>query len=1758
MATAVHHAVTVPSNFGNTNQCFDPDTDSLFDFSQLPSPTPPTIPSHPSNAQPAITSPTNTVLDPDDMQTPAKPSHEYERFKQQTGLPTGSIAGINPSYTTGYSMYSSAAIDEMTLAGEPSMMGGWNSGLPMDMDLSMPSQPAFFYPSNGASQSADFVDPSTITQEQVQNVRVWPGMHQQQAQQQAMAKAQAQAQQQRAQQLMQQRQQQAGQQQTRQQHMRNTSSSPLSDARTEETIARVVNQIRQQSQNNALAGANGQNDLLPHIIRAKKDEDDMDEDERLLASEAGKKLSSKERRQLRNKVSARAFRSRRKEYIGQLEGEIGAKTNECNDLRTQNRALMEENARSRAFIERLLRHQAFTPFLEELSRDENLEAKPAMQTLSASTTPTPAPVRQNQQFAAMSRPQVGMTLVPETPLDMSMLNLNSNAWAMNSGSSSFNYQQPQVFAVTDLPAGPTNPLDMDVISGKGYSSLFAAEDDASHDQVKSDYPVVERAMPSEKPSPVEAEEDQDPEFDLYNAAPVSTPTVPAPTMEEHEALFGDVDSEKAFAHFQLQISDEVADELKMVRFRRQCARMEAVFERVVALTSHLDLCLDDPFSILYSFAACTCTSVSDIPLTVATLASIAAAIRRFTTVTTLLPPARNLGSRSARSAKDKSKLHLLYKLSTRHDDGNEPVRKFAPDRPVGPPESGARLRVYKQSPAPPTPRSSFLKSLGLSDDTHFHGPGLPILLEPLRRPRRDNRVPQTTSHDRVLAVRRDSSKMASTVQMITSPTADTPGTTLILQTQRQHYIFGTHGEGTQRAMVEQGLRMTKVQNFFMTGKMDWHNAGGLIGMTLTLADSATSAYDTLMEFHRKSKNTKKFVEPPRPKINVYGPPNLKYALNTCRRYIFRKGIPVIATEYKEVPPRKDDQGAILPSWQDEAIQVWALCMSPARKEMDPHREQQLAQLQEGFERSNSFDEHFAPENESAEEREARYDRIRSAVLNMMFNSKWSLDTLVEQHIAKVEPPTAIFVRNSETNRIEQYRGPKPGSGETLPDIKVFTRTPWPGATVNNLPPTTPKTESLSYIVRSQSTRGTFDPKRAKELGLKSGPQFGKLSKGQSVENEKGETITPDMVIGPDRPGNGFAILDVPSADYLETLHQREEFASEDVMKGVQIIYWVLGPGVSGHPSLQLFMDRFSQLEHIVSSVDECVNRLSFDSVAAQTIRLSAIDPARYRLPQHDSKTLPQRSLYGLGSPGRINSLPNVTPADRGMKHSLMPNFRRHVEALTDEEKLRRKEEQETPGVLELEVRAQMDEEVLRLAEEAQQAVKNDHEALSRWRQLLARPDTEVITLGTGSACPSKYRNVSATLVRVPGVGNYLLDAGEGTVGQLQRVFGTDELVDVLRNLRMIWISHLHADHHLGTVSVIREWYRAKHNSVPKYDHPSDSASLAADISSYGLSLVSHEGMIKWLSEYSLVEDFGYSRILPMEVSAVPRFEGTGSRLTYTSLNASGQLNRRILLHPRDYPAVLGLTDLQACKVQHCHGAMAVSLTFPKAAADSPSLHPLKVSYSGDCRPTHTFTCIGRNSTVLVHEATFDDELKGDALAKKHSTTSEALAIGAQMHAKAVVLTHFSQRYQKLPVLQAVHDGEPDDLPRPRAPDDDEDEADVAPDVAAAALPPLDSARLSSRSTSNAPSTATHEKVIKVRARDMKVAIAFDYMRVRIGDIAQMDKFHDALNRLLADEDEAETKTKTKTKTETETETGPVVNRNGKKTSGDEAGGGGRG
>ena len=966
--------------------------------------------------------------------------------------------------------------------------------------------------------------------------------------------------------------------------------------------------------------------------------------------------------------------------------------------------------------------------------------------------------------------------------------------------------------------------------------------------------------------------------------------------------------------------------------------------------------------------------------------------------------------------------------------------------------------------------------------------------------------------------------MSCSIEIVTTPTADTPGTTLVLRTATKHYVFGNLAEGTQRAMVQQGTRLLKAQDFFLTGRAEWKNMGGLIGMMLTLADSSTSSYTTAMEsFRQAQERGKKGEAPPKPHFDIYGPPNLKHTLATCRRFIFRKGIPINATEYVKQSPEKNEDGVIVPTWEDASIKVWAMSVSPSGSEPDKKAEAELEKRQKHFDTHlNTFDEFQAPENESPEDREARYGKIRTATIKYMFDSNWRMDTLVERHISEVEMPAAIFVRNPNTHGYEPYQGPKPGGPDPLPDITVWTRTPWPGATILALPPTRPAPECVSYIVRSLPFRGQFDVARAKALGIKPGPDFGKLTNGQSVQNANGETITPEQVVGADRPGQGVAILDIPSVAYVESTLQREELSSPEVMTGIGAIVWMLGPGVAGHPTLVEFMNKMDGVEHVISSLDTAPNRIANDSVAAQATRLGQIDPIRYSTPVFDNTSLPQNSLYRTGTSAVSLLSKGAIAADRGMSFTLMPKF-----VL--------KKDTASKLFVPNEIQNETPPEVLELAKQAQATVHSNRADMLMWKQLLARPDTEVTTLGTGSALPSKYRNVSATLVRVPGIGNYLLDCGENTLGQLSRVFPYEELIDIIKNLRIIWISHLHADHHLGTAAVIRAWYQVVHNAVPNSESLDTSASNI-NTSAYGLSVISHSGMLQWLNEYSAIEDFGYSRILPLQITAnEPRKSSTLS-----IVNSFGKdVSENPIVQREDYERLFGFQDIQAAKVAHCNGAMAVSMTFPSSPSDPKDVKPLKVSYSGDCRPSYHFSKIGTDTTVLIHEATFDDELQGDAKAKKHSTTSEALGIGAQMNAKAVVLTHFSQRYQKIPVLQTVTDGEEEDpLLNPKEVAEDvpmeDEEAEVDPTIENADN--MDMHPTIPSSTAPAPGPAkpipslTHEtssslrenaRVIKVRNKDMKVAIAFDYMRVKIGEICELEKFNDALNELLVKDEDAD-------------------------------------
>ena len=341
MASSMLSPTASPSPTSQSS-CHDPlNIDRYLDYDQGLFPSPSLSPE--LTRSKSITAPTSSLgtatnpfiqTPPSHQQTFNGPSHQYDHYKQQTGLPVGALANTlavnqadpfsfvrNQQYLgipPGDAYFGLNTTDDFIDFGAPmNLSSALSMTSDIDMDFPSPAQDQFLNSIDPAT--TDCIDPlaigghegSSSSQSLPGNtIRAWPGMHQQQA---ALAKAQAEAQQQKQQAAAQQSQK-ANASSARRSH--GSSTRPPTDPIVEERISRLLNQMR----HNSVASSNDDSSTTPPAngnsslngARAKKDEEDMDEDERLLASEEGKKLSSKERRQLRNKVSARAFRSRRK------------------------------------------------------------------------------------------------------------------------------------------------------------------------------------------------------------------------------------------------------------------------------------------------------------------------------------------------------------------------------------------------------------------------------------------------------------------------------------------------------------------------------------------------------------------------------------------------------------------------------------------------------------------------------------------------------------------------------------------------------------------------------------------------------------------------------------------------------------------------------------------------------------------------------------------------------------------------------------------------------------------------------------------------------------------------------------------------------------------------------------------------------------------------------------------------------------------------------------------------------------------------------------------------------------------------------------------------------------------------------------------------------------------------------------------------------------------------------------------------------
>jgi len=154
-----------------------------------------------------------------------------------------------------------------------------------------------------------------------------------------------------------------------------------------------------------------------------------------------------------------------------------------------------------------------------------------------------------------------------------------------------------------------------------------------------------------------------------------------------------------------------------------------------------------------------------------------------------------------------------------------------------------------------------------------------------------------------------------------------------------------------------------------------------------------------------------------------------------------------------------------------------------------------------------------------------------------------------------------------------------------------------------------------------------------------------------------------------------------------------------------------------------------------------------------------------------------------------------------------------------------------------------------------------------------------------------------------------------------------------------------------------------------------------------------------------------------------------------------------------------------------------------------------------------------------------------------------------MGAKRVLLTHFSQRYQKIPsmgsmesvgvrledaeevedsmdVMEPPVNAEDEPLPKAQAPATDSNKAFDQEEAQHAGNG--DAEPQSCKTSSTDPTFASRRFMnilIRPPTHDMKIGVAFDYMRIKVGDIMHLEKFTPALRELYkeAEKEEADEK-----------------------------------
>ena len=550
-------------------------------------------------------------------------------------------------------------------------------------------------------------------------------------------------------------------------------------------------------------------------------------------------------------------------------------------------------------------------------------------------------------------------------------------------------------------------------------------------------------------------------------------------------------------------------------------------------------------------------------------------------------------------------------------------------------------------------------------------------------------------------------------------------------------------------------------------------------------------------------------------------------------------------------------------------------------------------------------------------------------------------------------------------------------------------------------------DTICFVCRTPAIRGSFYPERAAALGVPKGRLWGELANGRAVALADGTIVHPATCKATDTPGRVFIVVSCPTARVAAAIATRPELRAEAFGDELVCVFHSAPWDVLRSPTYVAWMRSLgAAVQHVVASRELASGGPSFAASHRTQLRLRALLDAS--APGRGVDIFPllrggagAHSVAELGVDRAFAAQPRMRFVMLPIKSSGVREWS-ELASTRDGDGYRRMTA--TVGVDDVDAvaaaaaAASADEHLPfavppRVATARGAGGETTEEGQATALSLSNAPPA-VTFLGTGSALPSKYRSVSAIWLRIDGMGNgVLLDAGEGTYGQMARLGLSVDAV------RCVWISHMHADHHLGLVRVISERSKASAGVPPlPVIGPRPLGEWLHELAQCGV--LPDSTRWRFYDSERTVErpEWGWSR------SAKSVLVAGGAEGVASAASAAAQSERELLA------VAMAQWGVRFSSVRVCHCKLAYGLVVRGAIKSSGATW--KLVYSGDTRPGGVLIDAGKDCDVLIHEATFEDDLIVEAKKKRHSTVGEAIDVGRRMGARHTVLTHFSQRYPK--------------------------------------------------------------------------------------------------------------------------------------------------